>query len=288
MSGPVARSAKSKIADEQERAFRMKLAGLTHDRIAAELGVSVGTVCNRLAAAIHDHVGPVADDYVAHREAELNDLYARAYRLVADAGKSDDVRLKAIARCQMINESRRKLRGADAPEALEVSMEARADLTVTAITAVIERLQLPSEKKAYALEAAAAALDGGPMPELPVEQAPEQITETSPGAPVIMSAEGKTFVIVKGQRFEYAGPAPMPDPIMDAEVVAEYEEATDADLTGEQEQGDSAPSTQASDAGDEQPARSTRAPDVHAQQQAGVWTASERPRRASTHRRAIT
>lgn len=125
------------ISDQQERAFRMKLAGLSHDRIAAELGVSHGTVANRLKAAIADHVAPAAEDYVAFREAELADLYTHAYRAVISPNSDVDERLKAIDTCRRLNESRRKLRGADAPVSMAVTAEARIDASADLIASVL-------------------------------------------------------------------------------------------------------------------------------------------------------
>lgn len=128
----------SKIADEQERVFRLKLAGLSHDRIAAELGISHGTVANRLKSAIADHVGPVAEEYADAREAELVELFARSYRIVNDPTLKPDVRLRAMARCQALNESRRRLRGADAPQSLEISLDRRADVESELIARAVE------------------------------------------------------------------------------------------------------------------------------------------------------
>lgn len=127
----------STIADEQAKVFQLKLAGWSHDRIAAELGISHGTVANRLSAAIQERVGPLAEEYVDTREAELTDLYARAYRIAVDPKKPDDARLKAITSCMKINESRRRLRGADAPQAMTIALDQRSDLESAVVAEVL-------------------------------------------------------------------------------------------------------------------------------------------------------
>ncbi|UNM12201.1 hypothetical protein J4032_12230 [Streptomyces formicae] len=65
----------------------------------------------------------MAESMVARRDAELDDLWrlAQAQYVGAD---DPDIKLKAINTLRGLNESRRKLNGADAPEALKVVLEA--------------------------------------------------------------------------------------------------------------------------------------------------------------------
>ena len=172
------------VAGQQEQVFQLKLAGWSYQRIADHVGISVGTVSNRLKAAIADHVGPLAEEYVDTREAELSDLYAKAYRLAIDTKRDDDVRLRAINTCAKLNESRRKLRGADAPQALTVSLDRRSDaesavvaeVLVMVIPAVAEAAGVDQGRRAqlerYGLELAQWALTGrqGDRPECPAQR----------------------------------------------------------------------------------------------------------------------
>jgi hypothetical protein len=235
MSNGQVRPNAATIAEEQEQVLRLKQAGLSHDRIAAQLDISKGTVANRLKAAIADHVGPVAEEYTALREAELNDLFGRAYRMVA-ATEDPDVRLKAIETCRRLNESRRKLRGADAPVRSEVQLTQRLDLESTAVAqaiiTVVQRLQLPPERQQFALEAAMHVLDPENTPD--PGQPPEE--PSRPQEPHPMSANGKRYVVVKGERYDYAGAAPLPDPVINAEVISDVEDV-DAPLRAEQTPG---------------------------------------------------
>lgn len=178
---PQARPNPTTVAEQKAAVFQLKLAGHSHDWIAAHLGVSHGTVANRLKAAIADHVAPLAQEYADTREAELSDLYARAYAIVADPKKPDDARLKAIGTCLRVNESRRKLRGADAPESLSVThmanLDLSGDLVGDVLTAVIPAIAAAAgtdhgrrmELEAYGMTLARWVLLGreGPEPACP-------------------------------------------------------------------------------------------------------------------------
>jgi hypothetical protein len=95
-------------------------------------------------------------------------------------------------------------------------LDARADLTVNAITAVIDRLQLPPDRKAFALESAAAILGGEEPPE-----PPEPVTDRAADrTPWPFRADGVEYVVIKGVRYVREGlhePADLP--YVDAEVI---------------------------------------------------------------------
>jgi len=226
---PQARSNGATVAEQMTKVFQLKLSGWSHDRIAAELGISHGTVANRLDAAITDLVGPAAHDYVDAREAELVDLFARAYRLAVTA-TDPDAKLKAIDRCVKINESRRKLRGADAPEAMEIALDRRneveSEMVSEAIIAAMADLS-PAER-AYRLELAARRmieLDGG-TPEGPPPERPEPDADARPDvAGPYKNGTAPAYVVHNGRRYRDEGEhRPADLPALEGEVVAEYED----------------------------------------------------------------
>lgn len=155
-------------AERAEKVFRLKLSGLTERRIADVVGLSQSQVNKIVAQEAARRVGPVADEFVVMREAELQELWSRTFATMA-AAEDADGRLRAVDRLVKINESRRKLRGADAPEALTVSLERRTneetDAVVTAVLAALRVLRVDGERRQYALEAAAIVLRGDPEPE---------------------------------------------------------------------------------------------------------------------------
>lgn len=159
---PQARPNTASQADRNGRIFQLKIAGLTERAIAAEVGLSPTRVHEILVEEIGARVGPPAEEYVALREAELADLWSRAYRIAITADDPAD-RIKAIETAKRINESRRKLRGADAPESIAVTHEANltltADLTTAVILSVMDGLQMTGPRRDYALALAQHVID---------------------------------------------------------------------------------------------------------------------------------
>ncbi|MFJ5266173.1 hypothetical protein ACIQAC_37505 [Streptomyces sp. NPDC088387] len=158
---PQRRPNRARRAERDEKIFGLKLKGVPERRIAAEVGLSqsrVNAIIEQQAAA---HLGPVVGAFVTMRDAELQDLWRMAQAQYA-AAEDPDTRLKAINVLKGINESRRRLHGADAPEALTVSLEHRINEesaeVVEAIMAGIAAVSLPEDRRAYALEAAGARL----------------------------------------------------------------------------------------------------------------------------------
>lgn len=202
---PQARTGRAQRAERDERIFRLSLRGLTERAIAAEVGLSPGQVHKVIEKRIAAHLGPVAETMVARRDAELDDLWrlAQAQYVAAD---DPDTKLKAISTLVRLNESRRKLHGADAPEALKVALEARleneATLAVEAILAAVDAISLSGDRRAYALEAASARLrsiEGGeftppePLPPLGVAPTPYRGED---GALYIDGPEGLRYRVV--------------------------------------------------------------------------------------------
>lgn len=155
-------------AERAEKVFRLKLSGLPERRIAEVIGLSQSQVNKIVAQEAARRVGPVADEFVTMRDAELTELWRHVFTAMASAEDADG-RLRAVDRLVRINESRRRLRGADAGETLTVSLERRADqetdAVVTAVLTALRVLRVDGERKQYALEAAATVLRGDPEPE---------------------------------------------------------------------------------------------------------------------------
>ncbi|MFF3874674.1 hypothetical protein [Streptomyces sp. NPDC001978] len=201
---PQARRRRAATAERDEKIFKLKIAGLTERQIAAEVGLSPGRVHEIIEQRISAHLGPVVGSMVALRDAELSVLWKRAFTIMATA-EDDDTKLKAINTLKGLNESQRKLHGADAPEALTVSLEHRLNEesaeVVEAILAGFAAVNLSDDRRQYGLEAAAGrlrALEGGefvpPEPLPPLGVAPTPYTED--GAMFIDGPDGLRYRVV--------------------------------------------------------------------------------------------
>ncbi|MEU6785914.1 helix-turn-helix domain-containing protein [Nonomuraea angiospora] len=118
--------------------FQLRLQGLTLAAIATELGLSTATVHRRIEAFLTDNVDPAADQLRRLELARLDDLQAKAYRVmetthyVVDKGSvvlwqdeplvDDGPVLQAIDRLVRISERRAKLLGLDAPVKQQVEV----------------------------------------------------------------------------------------------------------------------------------------------------------------------
>ncbi|MFD8519355.1 hypothetical protein ACFV2D_04960 [Streptomyces capillispiralis] len=160
---------KAARAERDARIYALAVAGRTERQIAAAENLSPSRVHGIIAEEIGRRVGPPAAEYADRRDAELQMLWSRAFALLIDKGHGPDVQLKAMSTALRVNESRRKLRGADAPESLSLRLERRSDEETEAVTAAVlaalRVLRVEGERRTAALEAAAAALTGGPEPE---------------------------------------------------------------------------------------------------------------------------
>lgn len=149
-------------AERDAKIFALKIAGMPEREIGAQVGVAHSTVNKIVQQEIARRVGPVAEEYADHREAELVDLWRIAYGEAVGAKSSAD-RLKAVETCRRINESRRRLRGADAGETLEVTLTRQIDqaseAAVGAVKAALDSIGLPPDRMATAIEAAVSFLD---------------------------------------------------------------------------------------------------------------------------------
>ncbi|KUM69258.1 hypothetical protein [Streptomyces griseorubiginosus] len=125
---PQQRPNRAQNGERDARIYSLRLANLTERQIAAEVGLSPTRVHEILAEQTAEHIAPVAEAYAAEREAELQDLYRKSYRLAVDPSTSDGEKLKALATCVKINESRRTLRGANAPQRTEITLSQQAEL----------------------------------------------------------------------------------------------------------------------------------------------------------------
>lgn len=184
---PQLRRRRAATAERDERIFRLKVRGLTERQIAKEVSLSPGRVHAIIEQRIAAHLGPVVGSMVALRDAELDDLWRKAQAQYV-ATDDPEVRLKAINVLKGINESKRKLHGADAPEALTIALERRVDEesadVVEAVMAALAAVSLPPDRQRYALEAAGArlrAIEGAeftpPEPLPPLASAPTPYNE---------------------------------------------------------------------------------------------------------------
>lgn len=230
---PQADPNRAQMAERDARIFRLRRDGLTEREIAAHVQLAPSRVHTIIADAIRDLVEPEVEELRKIAASRLDDrrrvasavIVRRHY--VVQNGKivngpdgqpliDDSPWLAANAQLLKIDEREAKLFGLDPKEPLEITLDARADLTVNAITAVIDRLQLPPDRKAFALESAAAILGGEEPPE-----PPEPVTDRAADrTPWPFRADGVEYVVIKGVRYVREGlhePADLP--YVDAEVI---------------------------------------------------------------------
>jgi hypothetical protein len=145
----------------RERAYELRLAGRTHRQIAADMGISHGTVQNLLREEIANRLDPLKDQYLQyeldrldHMQQAVLAVLQQPWTAVVAPGPNgvqtyvipDDRKiLGAVDRLIRISESRRKLCGLDAP------VKVQADVQVTETTQEDMELQeLIREAKAKA------------------------------------------------------------------------------------------------------------------------------------------
>ena len=148
-------------AEQAARAYELRLAGATLREIGAELGICIATVHVRLRDHMAERVDPLAEQYREMLLDQLDDLTARAYKIlnanhiVVQHGKivrdEDGNPLKdhgpvlaAIDRLIKINERRGRLTGADAAVKVDAQVH-------TVDPADIELAQMINEAKARAM-----------------------------------------------------------------------------------------------------------------------------------------
>ncbi|MGW3022464.1 hypothetical protein [Streptomyces sp. NPDC001221] len=212
--GRTAQSSRGKAerAQRDARIYQLAVAGRTEREIAAVIGLSPARVHAIVAEEIGRRVGPPAEEYAARRDVELAELWRRVFATLVTTEDADG-RLRAVDRLVKINESRRKLRGADAGETLTVSLERRTDqetdAVVTAVLAALRAVGLDGERRQYALEAAATVLRGEPEPEALPPAAP------APAACVPYREDGQLYIDgPDGLRYRVAGVERQPSPVV--------------------------------------------------------------------------
>lgn len=147
-------------AERDATIMRLRIAGWTERRIATHVQLSPARVHEIIADAIRDLVEPEVEELRKITAARLDDQRAVASAVrarphfVVQTGKivngpdgrpliDDGPVLAANDQLRKIDETEIRLYGLAPKEPLEITLQARADLTVNAITAVIDRLQLP-------------------------------------------------------------------------------------------------------------------------------------------------
>ncbi|MFE1441564.1 hypothetical protein [Streptomyces sp. NPDC058739] len=126
-------------------------AGLSVRRIAAEVGLPKSTVQDRLSGLLRTRTQRASAEFVAMREVRLEDLFRRAYASLAGAEKGSDTWSRAWDRCIRAEESLRKLKGADAPEAMTIALERRVDEEATDVAEVLLKV-IPEVLEAAGLD----------------------------------------------------------------------------------------------------------------------------------------
>lgn len=165
---PQSSRGKAERAQRDAKIYQLAVAGRTEREIAGVVGLSPARVHAIVAEEIGRRVGPPAEEYAQRRDVELAELWRRVFTAMVSTEDADG-RLKAVDRLVRINESRRKLRGADAGETLTVSLERRLEDETAAVTdavlAAMRAVGIDGERRQHALEAAAAVLRGEAEPE---------------------------------------------------------------------------------------------------------------------------
>jgi len=216
---PQAEPNRAQMLGQDEQIFHLAaVVGATERQIAETVGLPKSTVHDRIArrlAELKARTDASAEDLIVIREARLEDLYRRAYTTMVGAPRGSKEWAAGWDRCLRAEERIAKLKGLDAREPLEIVLERRseteADAVVTAVEAVTAVLGITGERRALALEAAGASLEGGPLPEPPEdEQAPDDGRVPWP-----FHTGGAQYVVVRGVRYIREGDH-VPD---DAEVV---------------------------------------------------------------------
>ncbi|MFF4505331.1 hypothetical protein [Streptomyces sp. NPDC001401] len=238
MAAPPQRHAGRALREGQdEEIFRLLIAGLTEREIAAQVGLGKSTVHTRITKILDERRSALpVDELITMRAARLDDLWRRAYTTRVGSPRGSKEWAAAWDRCLRAEESLRKLKGLDAPDAIDVVLERRAEVEADAVTSAVEAvtavLGLDAPRRLLVLEAAAAKLNGDPLPEPPEPDADER-ADRAPWPVVIGGVE----CIWDPRRgcYREMGPErrPADEPFVDGEVVDEYDEAADgSEATG--------------------------------------------------------
>lgn len=130
----------AKINDQQEKAYDLRMQGLSIREIARRMQLGVGTVHNRLNDEINKRIAPKSDALRIFELDKLDDVEARliAERNHIQIGENPDAVVK-LANSQVNTMARRaRLMGLDAPE--KVAITGSLEPTVpAALQAAMER-----------------------------------------------------------------------------------------------------------------------------------------------------
>lgn len=113
----------AKINEQQEKAYDLRLQGLSIREIARRMQLGVGTVHNRLNDEINKRIAPRSDQLRIFELDKLDDVEARliAERNHIELGENPDAVVK-LANSQVSTMARRaRLMGLDAPEKVAIS-----------------------------------------------------------------------------------------------------------------------------------------------------------------------
>jgi hypothetical protein len=112
---------KAGAAEQSRRCYELKLAGWSHDKIAAELKISHGTVANRIEAHLKLRVQPLADELRAVMVDRLDLCIERLHDQIQDDEQAGRL-ARNIEVLVKVEERRAKLLGVDAPERVEATV----------------------------------------------------------------------------------------------------------------------------------------------------------------------
>lgn len=120
---PQARTSAAEIAEQQAECYRLQLEGLSVREIAKRVGLSHGTVQNRISAHASNVVQPLAEQVRQRHLDQIRDWLARLNAQLQTAPKTTPRCIEVGVR---LLEREAKLLGIDAPE--------RAEIAVTEVT----------------------------------------------------------------------------------------------------------------------------------------------------------
>lgn len=127
---------KADAAEQSRRCYELKLAGWSHDRIAEELGISYGTVVNRIKAHIEVRVQPLADELRSVMVDRLDLCIEKLHEQIQDPDAAGRL-ARNVEVLVKVEERRAKLLGVDAPERVEaiVTEVTQADVALAELVA---------------------------------------------------------------------------------------------------------------------------------------------------------
>lgn len=140
---PAAKPNPAKIADEQERCFKLKLKGLSVRAIAAETGIPRSTVQDRLDVAYSELVTPLAE---TSKQIELERLDGWQAKLEESLEAGEDP-VRVIPVLINLSTRRAKIEGYDAAQKVEQAVtDVTPDVRVAALVRAAQARSEADEK----------------------------------------------------------------------------------------------------------------------------------------------